>query len=88
MASSIDQMVKQAYKLIDDQPDYSIPKLEQWKKTHQIKGGKVLSACIGCGTPIAHDPGKHPLRCIACRKKVSDLFKKRTSKFFKNPAIS
>lgn len=88
MTSAIEKMVEQAYQLIDEQPDYTIPRLEQWKKTHHIKGGKVLSACQGCGTPILHAPDKHPLRCVPCRKKVSELFKKRTGKFFKNPAIS
>jgi DNA-directed RNA polymerase subunit RPC12/RpoP len=88
MTPAIEKMIEQAYQLIDEQPDYTIPRLEQWKKTHQVKSGKVLSACIGCGTTIAHDPGKNTLRCVACRKKVSDLFKKRKNKnFCKNSVI-
>jgi len=79
MALSIDQMVEQAYQMIDDQPNYTIPRLELWKKTHNL-GIKKVSACQGCGTPILHATDKIPLRCTACRKKISDLFKKRKEK--------
>lgn len=85
MAPSIDQMVERAYKLIDDQTDYTIPKLEAWKKANKTGG---ISACQGCGAPIKHPKDKRPVRCPACRKKISDLVKIRKSKTFcKNSTI-
>lgn len=87
MAPTLDQIVEQAYKMIDAQPDYRIPKLETWRKAN--KGINDISACQACGAPIKHEKGKHPARCPACRKKISDLFKLRKSKpHFKNPVIS
>ena len=88
MAPTLDQIVEQAYKLIDDQTDYKIPKLESWKKAQKIIGNG-LSACQACGAPIPHAKDKHPMRCPACRKKVSELFRARKNKHFcKNSVIT
>lgn len=87
MTSNIDRIVQQAYQLIDAQPDYKIPKLEQWKRQND-PGIKKVSACQGCGKPILHSTDKKPIKCKECRKKVSDLFRKRTkNKLFKETVI-
>lgn len=87
MAPSVDQLVKQAYQMIDEQPDYTIPRLARWRKTHKIGAEKKICACIGCGTPIVHNQEKDILRCAPCREKLSGLWKKRKSNFCKNPII-
>jgi hypothetical protein len=45
MAPSIDQLVEQAYKSIDAQSDYTLPRLEHWKKNNK-HGIKKVSASI------------------------------------------
>jgi hypothetical protein len=87
MAPSIDQLVEQAYKSIDAQSDYTLPRLEHWKKNNK-HGIKKVSACHSCGKPILHATDKYPTRCEPCRKKVKELLKIRRSKSFcKNSVI-
>jgi DNA-directed RNA polymerase subunit RPC12/RpoP len=74
MSPSIDEIVERAYKSLDSQSDFKIPKIEKWKKTNKTGYNKV-SACKDCGSPILHAPDKHPTHCANCKKKVSDLAK-------------
>lgn len=79
MTTEVDRIVQQAYKLIDDQHDYKIPKLERWKRQNNF-GIKKVSACKSCGKIILHLTDKNPDRCQKCREKISYLYKKRNNK--------
>lgn len=77
MSSTIDEIVKQAYKKINQSSEYKIPKIEQLKK--QNLGKKKVCVCISCGNSAFYADRK-PARCEDCRKKISYLYRKRKSK--------
>lgn len=84
---SVDEIVAQAYRAIDDQSDYKIPKLEKFKKSNNIN--KRVTACKDCGTALTYNfSDKVPVRCTDCKKRISDLYRKRKNKSFcKNSII-
>ena len=79
MPSKIDKLVQEAYKTIDDLPDYKIPKIERWKKENEF-GIEKVTACKSCGKQLLYVSDKKPVMCISCRKKISYLYRKRTNK--------